>query len=1628
MLSPLSASEDLDSSFGSSAASESQGSPYGSPMNGDGGIGGLKSYLAKREPDPFYHYDMNHNILQPGSPLAGQNIKWSLKNDVTLEDLMYPSLNCLPSVDTLSPLSSPTNFTKKYAKRRNAKSAKQIEAELREKLARERERDLARERDPDARDTPSPPGGKKGQKGSPDGEDSETHGRLYWNVQVSPVRETISRAQRKDTESERISKSINKQGEAYLRDRLKKNLLRNAHQLEQKRKAADAKKQNLLLNAAHHRGQIEQHKVEVFAEPTIDSIIEHDLALEQDADHQRFEEHVTKETPDELFASLLQNMKNKQMALDSFGGAFGGGLSGSRSGSRGKDGGKKGSRASSRGTDAGNPSVEGSLYRQKNMLKKMKNNADNSELEDGLLLFRVRNDLNSKDDDYDYLMSQQNDPNLDPLVIKNKERRERLLNSLAEKRANSHSTGAHLKRALRQNTAVVHGVDYLDDHYDFEPTAFNRSHSEINRSKIDFSPVKLAPSHSRRVAQDVLLVNQFNAKILPEIFIRPHERLTSEFVKKALANDAEIFTLSRKARKKRIKEDAEQEGANSTVNLSSYGVGDEQGLCLGQSLLNFDSLERLILRENRLTAKSIPTIFSHISPTSVMFIDISHNKLNGKVCSKAFSKYFKAPNVCKHLNLSKCGLFCDDVIELCAGLSSRITQSIEELILFGNNIEARGTCALATYLSRVMTLELDPKCFGNKTLGNSICTIKTLNLGWNNISSTGATAIANAITVSTSLINLDLSGNSVSDLAAQRIAAALPYTSSLQILNLQQNYVSSPACFVLSRVLKGHASMVSVDLSFNPVGEPGARSLFRTILSGLKCFVIMRSCTFAIDNSMFNHSNPSVDSPYTLDLDSPYHHTIACTLLDMMVSDSEQCRVTDSSYRDGPKSPYHQLGLHLSEGKEVCEKGKSKAWVVPTKGSLQLSFQYTMILPTARMAMSDTALFVLKIIIVTARTEGDRRNWLKLLYQDVYCTTIQAQGVIDHFVQKKVIGIGGLKKIDVMNAVWPHLLDPHNQVEFFLRNIVEMEERRKMMYGMSLDMFRFNWVNPTGRWRFSLSDVNQRLTMTKFIAINKMESEYSQYKSGREDTSQMEDWCNFRNATYTDPHKEEEEIDEEVQPQQRDSTEEKFIFKPFVINKAFMDNLPYVGVLEFDYVSTRRPLQDAVEMDAPDTAGNASGQAFFANEEDTQGFESFGHGVDVDGNVDEAMDIMPGTIPSRPQTGGSTLRPGSVESGLSTPSRGRLGSEDSLETSQSSLISVNNVEESGGSSEMGSASLTRVGSSSTRPGSVNQNVLRADSRLSGSKHPQAMLITNTELRELLTLIGLSTRERCIPPDTLFALAYLQLASAKYFFHARNVCTVLECFSRDPVTQARVVVVLFSRLWDLHNFDIILKSLSTLAQRETVLRLGYLNILNPLKPAQDYYIDMRYLDSRKALVFCLETGPSEGGDQLRADSASDLTLTDMFSSINRVLKNCLDARVMYSYGEVGERTPHVSWNLRTASMRKFLVGTNPWPKGMQRLIFQYNKLVKEGMLGMGPIEQQYEVMLKRQEEEKVKAASLKEAQKKRRFLQGAVKKVSNIMKDSTSSESAEFAAADAQGLGQGHSNAIVPNFENNDEVE
>jgi len=175
--------------------------------------------------------------------------------------------------------------------------------------------------------------------------------------------------------------------------------------------------------------------------------------------------------------------------------------------------------------------------------------------------------------------------------------------------------------------------------------------------------------------------------------------------------------------------------------------------------------------------------------------------------------------------------------------------------------------------------------------------------------------------------------------------------------------------------------------------------------------------------------------------------------------------------------------------------------------------------------------------------------------------------------------------------------------DFMCANI-QASERRTLINEVSIDEYKFNWTNPTGHWRLNLENRKQLFVMMKLISINGQEAEFSQKKSGREDTSQEGNWFNFRNA--------------------------KLITRKgasnLIIDQTYVDNLPRSGIIDFDYVSTTRPGQ-ALMFDEKFNLLSKKDEAAVQEEDDHDDAAADVHA--------ERTDSAPGGL--RPQSRGTVM-------------------------------------------------------------------------------------------------------------------------------------------------------------------------------------------------------------------------------------------------------------------------------------------------------------------------------------------------------------------------------------------------------
>jgi WD40 repeat protein len=98
-------------------------------------------------------------------------------------------------------------------------------------------------------------------------------------------------------------------------------------------------------------------------------------------------------------------------------------------------------------------------------------------------------------------------------------------------------------------------------------------------------------------------------------------------------------------------------------------------------------------------------------------------------------------------------------------------------------------------------------------------------------------------------------------------------------------------------------------------------------------------------------------------------------------------------------------------------------------------------------------------------------------------------------------------------------------------------------------------------------------------------------------------------------------------------------------------------------------------------------------------------------------------------------------------------------------------------------------------------------------------------------------------------------------------------------QADIVCALFPRITDLHNTDVLLHALLKPARKMVLKRLGYLNVVNPMKLASynAYDLNLQHADARTMAQTLLTSNAAEGGQFLRPLDHDSTTIIDELST-------------------------------------------------------------------------------------------------------------------------------------------------------
>ena len=353
--------------------------------------------------------------------------------------------------------------------------------------------------------------------------------------------------------------------------------------------------------------------------------------------------------------------------------------------------------------------------------------------------------------------------------------------------------------------------------------------------------------------------------------------------------------------------------------------------------------------------------------------------------------------------------------------------------------------------------------------------------------------------------------------------------------------------------------------------------------------------------------------------------------------------------------------------------------------------------------------------------------------------------------------------------------------------------------------------------------------------------------------------------------------------------------RPIVIDKDFVKNLPLYGKLEFDYVSTSRPPK-----------------------------------------LPNPHEVVPTRAAARRNRGSRDKLPSATDASSDL----RTSSRDSTDGADAGAVVL-------------------VGAGAGIDLSMDVGAMKdaldkfwgGDSAADNAA-PPVNIATDDDFHAFCQRLSLSSRKKVPASGSLFVLLDLQLACTKHYFTVEQVLILLDCFADDWYVHSQVIVCMFSRIYDLHRIDILLRSLDSRTQQNVLKRIGYLNVINPLKISFDYVLDLMFLDNRVMVISLMELAAVESADQIVEESNTELPIAALYGAYNRTLNETRPEIMRFQFTDFGKHTKNVAWGDRRNMMRKFLVGTQPVDESAFYVLAQYKEMEAAGKLTEGPIDQQY----------------------------------------------------------------------------
>jgi len=413
------------------------------------------------------------------------------------------------------------------------------------------------------------------------------------------------------------------------------------------------------------------------------------------------------------------------------------------------------------------------------------------------------------------------------------------------------------------------------------------------------------------------------------------------------------------------------------------------------------------------------------------------------------------------------------------------------------------------------------------------------------------------------------------------------------------------------------------------------------------------------------------------------------------------------------------------------------------------------------------------------------------------------------------------------------LIDSENTTKL-LKSFLSQSERRKVRGGMVANNC-FHPSNPTGHYKFDLGNQEEAAMFRRLLELNADQVHYVRSKSGREDTSQQQNWSCFRNVILSDR---EEIIDSQWQ-------------------------VPPQGLLALDFVSQLRPSKfgKVLNPESFQTFCKALGLMLGTS---LYGFENMQE--DDEALVSQTVSIDTGGGSQTDDPPGHQQQ-GALQLTQSSSLDSQIGSSMPPESPDADMCYQKHLLQHGLYPEEYSIE--------TWAAEKVQAVYRGGRGRSAFAVHWSSHATDVK----------RTRATARVMDKLFAL---REAVATATFTAQQAAYIVRCFPKElPSVQTEVAVALFGRILDLENFNKVqvqycltvcvfftkhcratqysrtpsqvTQELGSSDRQALIHRLGVLNTMNPLKPDGPWCLRLTASDERIMASILVKLAVAEVGE-------------------------------------------------------------------------------------------------------------------------------------------------------------------------